>query len=146
MKKFKQPTYKTSSKQFEKSYNRYVNMYNAKNTAMGKRGLKIRERKYSRAEFEAEYTALRNESAYKDVVKGLVKEQAYQWSKAQATAFREGIIAAGVDPKKAPSVEELRINGKEYLDKYIDRLREKHPDWSSSELGIEVGQTVFGSD
>lgn len=147
----KKKTYSKSAQQWEKLYKRYVKEYERKQKAISKRHLKIKETKYSLSEFKSEYTALKNELSAKGVKTPhmdieLVKSQLYKWSVKQAEAFRNGLLKKGLSESEVPSVEELRIQGKDALDKYIERIKKEHPDWSTAEIADLVSENIYGSE
>lgn len=143
--------YNTSEQKFRAYYNKYITEYGRKQAALSKRGLRIGEKAYTYNEFKAEYTALRHDLASKGkkgvhMEQALVRSQVYAWSTKQAKAFREGLIRQGIDAKDLPSVEEFRIMGRRALDSYIERIKKQHPEWSMTEIGEEISETIFGSE
>lgn len=135
------------------SYESYVASYQKKQNQLAKRGYEMYDILYSKAEYEVMYKAYRSErleqvdrgerKAATNVMRDLVNDQAYRFSKAQAIKQVEAakVLGSKISILKA-------MHGDTRLGEILKAQKEMYLEqgMSTGEANLLISQIYFGSD
>lgn len=134
------------------NYESYLKAYFKKEKSLAKKGLQMYDAVLSRNEFEAVYTATRNDlkrmvekgerKVIGNVTQTIVTEQTYEYSQKQGKALAKYAEATG----QQLTQQQIRAGQIDWNALTDYQLELKNKGFSSSEISKIVGQEYFGSE
>ena len=134
------------------NYESYLKAYFKKEKSLAKKGLQMYDAVLSKNEFEAVYTATRNDlkrlvekgerRVIGNVTQTIVTEQTYEYSQKQGKALAKYAEATG----QQLTQQQIRAGQIDWSALTDYQLELKNQGFSSSEISKIVGQEYFGSE
>lgn len=134
------------------NYESYLKAYFKKEKSLAKKGLQMYDAVLSKNEFEAVYTATRNDlkrmvekgerKVIGNVTQTIVTEQTYEYSQKQGKALAKYAEATG----QQLTQQQIRAGQIDWNALTDYQLELKNQGFSSSEISKIVGQEYFGSE
>ena len=134
------------------NYESYLKAYFKKEKSLAKKGLQMYDAVLSKNEFEAVYTATRNDlkrmvekgerKVIGNVTQTIVTEQTYEYSQKQGKALAKYAEATG----QQLTQQQIRAGQIDWNALTDYQLELKNKGFSSSEISKIVGQEYFGSE